>query len=179
MNLSSDKSDLRIQLQTDKRYQDFIGRAASQSVLGYLRGPAAQLLARQGDQRVHVDEHQGGLVEAADVVLPGAEVHSHLAADRRVHMVVINADHWKSTLHERLAQPQDEPGAVTFYHGTKTEHITFAKHLTAEHAVEEFLPGKGLVKKWVRDRRANHHLDNCYNACAAAHLCGFRVSGAE
>ncbi|MCP4681639.1 MAG: hypothetical protein GY864_04840 [Desulfobacterales bacterium] len=35
MNLSSDKSDLRIQLQTDPRYQDFIGRAASQTVLGY------------------------------------------------------------------------------------------------------------------------------------------------
>ena len=35
VNLSSDKSDLRIQLQTDPRYQDFIGRATSQSVLGY------------------------------------------------------------------------------------------------------------------------------------------------
>ena len=35
VNLSSDKSDLRIQLQTDPRYQDFIGRAASHTVLGY------------------------------------------------------------------------------------------------------------------------------------------------
>ena len=35
VNLSSDMSDLRIQLQTDSRYQDFIGRATSQSVLGY------------------------------------------------------------------------------------------------------------------------------------------------
>ncbi len=35
VNLSSDKSDLRIQLQTDPRYQDFIDRAASQTVLGY------------------------------------------------------------------------------------------------------------------------------------------------
>jgi len=35
VNLNSDKSDLRIQLQTDLRYQDFIGRAASQNVLGY------------------------------------------------------------------------------------------------------------------------------------------------
>jgi hypothetical protein len=35
VNLSSDKSDLRIQLQTDPRYQDFIGRAVSLTVLGY------------------------------------------------------------------------------------------------------------------------------------------------
>lgn len=35
VNLSSGKSSLRIQLQTDPRYQDFIGRAAIQTVLGY------------------------------------------------------------------------------------------------------------------------------------------------
>jgi hypothetical protein len=35
INLSTDKSDLRIQLQTDSRYQDFISRAASHIVLGY------------------------------------------------------------------------------------------------------------------------------------------------
>jgi len=35
VNLSTDLSDLRIQLQTDSRYQDFISRAASHDVLGY------------------------------------------------------------------------------------------------------------------------------------------------
>ena len=35
INLSTDKSDLRIQLQTDSRYQDFISRAKSHTVLGY------------------------------------------------------------------------------------------------------------------------------------------------
>ena len=35
VNLSSDKSDLRIQLQTDFRYQTFISRAANHTVLGY------------------------------------------------------------------------------------------------------------------------------------------------
>jgi len=35
VNLSSGKSDLRIQLQTDPRYQDFIARATTHSVLGY------------------------------------------------------------------------------------------------------------------------------------------------
>ena len=35
VNLSSNKSDLRIQLQIDQRYQDFIARAAIHHVLGY------------------------------------------------------------------------------------------------------------------------------------------------
>lgn len=35
VNLSSNKSDLRIQLQIDQRYQNFIARAAILSVLGY------------------------------------------------------------------------------------------------------------------------------------------------
>jgi len=35
VNFRSDKSDLRIQLQTDARYQDFIRNASSRKVLGY------------------------------------------------------------------------------------------------------------------------------------------------
>lgn len=35
VNLSTDKSDLRIQLQIDPRYQHFISRAASHNLLGY------------------------------------------------------------------------------------------------------------------------------------------------
>ena len=34
-NLSTDKSDLRIQMQMDLRYQDFIRRATRQTLLGY------------------------------------------------------------------------------------------------------------------------------------------------
>ena len=35
INLSSDKSELRIQLQTDTRYQNFINRATKKNILGY------------------------------------------------------------------------------------------------------------------------------------------------
>jgi len=35
VNLTSSKSDLRIQIQTDLRYQDFLSRASSKEVLGY------------------------------------------------------------------------------------------------------------------------------------------------
>lgn len=56
VNLSSDKSDLRIQLQTDPRYQDFIGRATSQSVLGYQMKVASAEDVLQGKIWAYSDE---------------------------------------------------------------------------------------------------------------------------
>jgi hypothetical protein len=35
INLTSKQSDIRIQIQTDRRYQEFIGRASSKPLLGY------------------------------------------------------------------------------------------------------------------------------------------------
>ncbi len=35
VNLTSSKSDLRIKMQTDSRYQEFLSRASSKEVLGY------------------------------------------------------------------------------------------------------------------------------------------------
>lgn len=41
VNLTSSKSDLRIQIQTDSRYQEFLSRASSKEVLGYQMNVAA------------------------------------------------------------------------------------------------------------------------------------------
>jgi hypothetical protein len=58
VNLSSDKSDLRIQLQTDPRYQDFIGRAASHTVLGYQMKVASVKDVLQGKIWAYLDEQR-------------------------------------------------------------------------------------------------------------------------
>jgi len=58
VNLSSDKSDLRIQLQTDPRYQDFINRAASRSVLGYQMKVASVEDVLQGKIWAYLDEQR-------------------------------------------------------------------------------------------------------------------------
>ena len=58
VNLSSDKSDLRIQLQTDPRYQDFIGRAASHTVLGYQMKVASIEDVLQGKIWAYLDEQR-------------------------------------------------------------------------------------------------------------------------
>ena len=58
MNLISGKSDLRIQLQTDPRYQDFIANAAVQNVLGYEMKVAALADVLTGKLWAYADEQR-------------------------------------------------------------------------------------------------------------------------
>jgi hypothetical protein len=56
MNLTSSKSDLRIQIQTDSRYQEFISRASSKEVLGYKMNVASIEDVLQGKVWAYLDE---------------------------------------------------------------------------------------------------------------------------
>lgn len=58
VNLGSDKSDLRIQLQTDPRYQDFIARAKNQTVLDYQMKVASVEDVLQGKIWAYSDEQR-------------------------------------------------------------------------------------------------------------------------
>lgn len=58
VNLSTSKSALRIQLQTDPRYQDFIGRATMRTVLGYTMKVANIEDVLQGKVWAYADEER-------------------------------------------------------------------------------------------------------------------------
>ena len=58
INLSTDKSDLRIQLQTDSRYQDFISRAKSHTVLRYKMKVASAEDVLQGKIWAYSDDQR-------------------------------------------------------------------------------------------------------------------------
>ncbi len=58
VNLSSPESDLRIQLQRDTRYQDFIPRAAERNVLGYRMRVASIEDVLQGKMWAYLDERR-------------------------------------------------------------------------------------------------------------------------
>jgi len=87
-----------------------------------------------------------------------------------VHMVEVNVDFWKTWVHERLAMPPGEPGAMGLYAAVKAEHLTFAKHLTAERPVQMFVADRGQVTRWERVGKSNHYLDAACYAAAAGHL---------
>lgn len=95
-------------------------------------------------------------------------------AAEKVWLIHLNSDHWKSRAHEFLISPAGQPGSLVLYDAPPQEHLTLARHLTAERKVEEFIPGKGTVERWVRDRRQNHYLDCLMQACAAADHLGVK-----
>jgi hypothetical protein len=109
------------------------------------------------------------------VQLIGEGFHFNLQAAERMLTVEVDADYWKTWVHERLTTPLGSPGALSLFQGTPQDHLALSKHLTAESKTEEFIAGKGLVVRWERQKRQNHWFDALYNACAAARYCGARL----
>lgn len=58
VNLTSHKSDLRIQLQTDVRYQEFISRSKTKEILGYRMKVAIMEDVLQGKIWAYMDEQR-------------------------------------------------------------------------------------------------------------------------
>jgi hypothetical protein len=67
---------------------------------------------------------------------------------------------------------------LSLFAGGGQEHLGFAKHLTAEKRVEEFVAGRGLVSRWEAVNRNNHYLDALALACVAGHGIGQQVLSA-
>lgn len=90
-------------------------------------------------------------------------------------LLLANSDRWKSWLHARLLTPMGQPGAFTLY--GPGDHLTFAKHLTAEKKIEEFVAGEGLSTRWEQVNRNNHFLDSSCLAGVMGHVLGERLIG--
>ena len=80
VNVSSPSSDLRLQIQTDGRYQPFVARAARQRVLGYELPVAALEDVLQGKLWAYADETRRPSKRQKDLadILRLAETHPHL-----------------------------------------------------------------------------------------------------
>lgn len=105
----------------------------------------------------------------------GDGYHLALLPNEQWPIVEVNADAWKTFVVERLMCSPNEPGAMTIYNAMARDHIQFSKHFTAEKRVQEFVPDKGTIVKWVCVRHNNHWFDATYSAAAAAHLIGVRL----
>jgi phage terminase large subunit GpA-like protein len=93
-----------------------------------------------------------------------------------IQLIDINADEAKGYVHQRLKTPLGMPGAMTFFRPSQgSDHRTFAHHLLSEREVEEFIAGRGLVKKYEQIRRQNHFLDSTALAAMGGVIVGQRV----
>jgi len=108
-----------------------------------------------------------------EVPLIGENYHVKRLATGLV--VQIDANEWKTWAHKRLTTPIGQPGAMTLFQGEGNTHGEFAKHLTAEQQVEEFIPLKGPKTIWKKKQKKNHWFDALYYACVAGHLAGARL----
>jgi phage terminase large subunit GpA-like protein len=128
-------------------------------------------------------QHYGRPKSTGNVVVHlGDGYHVVKDKQRRCYVVDVDSDQWKTWAHRRLATPlinehqQRTPGSLALHAGDPREHLPLAKHLTAEKSVQEFVPDRGVVTRWLVVSRINHWFDALYNACAAAHLSGVRIN---
>lgn len=116
------------------------------------------------------------------VAFIGREYYIARMKERPIYAFHVNADAWKTWLHEAMASTFDKSqvevgrGGITLFASMDpNEHLSYAKHLTAEKRVTKFEPGKGMVQVWEAIRDANHWLDATSLACVGGHKCGFRI----
>jgi hypothetical protein len=96
--------------------------------------------------------------------------------DRTAQLIEHRADHWKGFVHTALSTPLGASGCMSLFAASNPgEHLTLARHLLAEKATEEFVPGKGMVRRWVAKSRQNHFLDALAYTCLGASLAGIVV----
>lgn len=108
----------------------------------------------------------------------GLRYHATVVKGERTLTWLFDADHWKTELHKRLSCVPSDPGAVLLPKAPNPlTHLPFAKHVTAEVQVEEYVPGEGTVIKWETRRKSNHWLDSTVLALLGGHMSGVRLMG--
>jgi hypothetical protein len=117
---------------------------------------------------------------------PTRRLFDHVFANHqpqeRIWLYIIDVEHWKGWLQERFLTAtfneahQFNDGSLSLYIGhDKKRHMAFSHHIVAEMREEQFVPGKGVVRKWKELSKNNHYLDSAALACAAAGCLGVRL----
>jgi phage terminase large subunit GpA-like protein len=99
--------------------------------------------------------------------------------DRTAQLIEHRSDHWKGFVHAALSTPLGASGCMSLFAASNPgEHLTLARHLLAEKATEEWVAGKGMVRRWVAKSRQNHFLDALAYTCLGASLAGVLIPAA-
>jgi phage terminase large subunit GpA-like protein len=107
----------------------------------------------------------------SSVAYVGEQYHIARLRKQKTRLAEINADHWKAWVHHRLSTPAGQSGGMLLFDAPSSQHMSLAKHLTAEVPVEVFAPGKGTYHGWRVVDRNNHWFDALALCGAAANYC--------
>lgn len=98
----------------------------------------------------------------------GKQFHFTNQRKEQIYLVRVNADFWKTDLHERFAMSPEQQGRITlFATSDPTEHDDYGEHITAERQIEKWVTGRGRTVVWDAVSRKNHYLDAAYLSLAA------------
>lgn len=111
------------------------------------------------------------------------EAYANKQPAEKLWLYNVNTEHWKQWVHERFNTATfDESemfndGSLSIFSapGDRKRHLSYSHHIVAEERREIFVPGKGMVRKWVTLSKNNHYLDATALACAAAGCLGVRI----
>lgn len=103
--------------------------------------------------------------------------------DPKMWLYHVNTEYWKQWLQERFVtatfdeSQQFNAGSLSLFAvpEDRKRHLSFSHHMVSEERRDSFVPGKGMVRKWVTLSKNNHYLDACALACAAAGCMGVRI----
>lgn len=100
----------------------------------------------------------------------------------RVWLYHVDTEHWKQQVHERFAvqtfddQARFVDGSLSLFASADTKkHLSYSHHIVAEERRDQFIEGKGVVRKWVQVNKNNHWLDATALALAAAGVFGHKL----
>jgi len=96
-----------------------------------------------------------------------------------VRLIAMNSDFWKRWKEDRYLTPTDRPGTFLLYGDEPRPHLAMGKHIVAEREEEEFVRGRGLVRRWKAVSRNNHWKDADYMSAVAGNMRGIRLLGTE
>lgn len=110
------------------------------------------------------------------VRLIGERYHVKRSREYRRLYVIVDADHWKTSVTDWLQVEAEGEGTLTIFRDVQHDHKTFKRHVTAEELVRQFHPRHGAIECWENPHdKPNHYFDASYLGCAAGHHAGFRL----
>lgn len=88
--------------------------------------------------------------------------------------VLSDSDYWKTIVHESLALKPGDPGSMTLYAGSDTEHRKLAQHISNEVKKQERDPKRGVIEVWER-KGDQHWLDALHYGFVGLQRLGWRA----
>jgi hypothetical protein len=150
-----------------KTVYSFCRQSDNRSVVWPYHGKGIGARSNPMDQWVRKPGEMVGPGWRVPPINSGSQVPRHILAD-------VNT--WKTTVHQRLQQPDGEPGAIMLFKASPMAHRMFADHCSSEFPTETAGQGRTLLEWQLRPGRDNHWLDCLVMAQVAASMLGVRSS---